>query len=277
MQRVVNRVQLFQFLSTPSARRATPIHCSCLRTVRYFYPRPPRGGRQIPSSAPKATDWISIHALREEGDLTTTPEHSRSLNFYPRPPRGGRHERWLCDVLVSISIHALREEGDVTQRTKEAWPTYFYPRPPRGGRQRAKINEDWEDYDFYPRPPRGGRPCVLIIHGVRDGISIHALREEGDSLRWSRSPPSNYFYPRPPRGGRRGISTLLSLPIKISIHALREEGDTLATTLARTYKISIHALREEGDSLIGAAANKLFDFYPRPPRGGRQPNRSSSK
>ena len=33
---------------------------------------------------------------------------------------------------------------------------------------------------FYPRPPRGGRPLcgVLGFHGL--GISIHALREEGD-------------------------------------------------------------------------------------------------
>ena len=35
--------------------------------------------------------------------------------------------------------------------------------------------------NFYPRPPRGGRPSMR--HTVRYGgiISIHALREEGDS------------------------------------------------------------------------------------------------
>ena len=78
------------FLSTPSARRATwPAH---------------RGRRQIP---------ISIHALREEGDVArcgdsvgnrrflSTPSARRATgwdaepprrerNFYPRPPRGGR-------------------------------------------------------------------------------------------------------------------------------------------------------------------------------------------
>ena len=35
-------------------------------------------------------------------------------------------------------------------------------------------------FNFYPRPPRGGRqlaPAALLLH---DGISIHALREEGD-------------------------------------------------------------------------------------------------
>ena len=37
--------------------------------------------------------------------------------------------------------------------------------------------------DFYPRPPRGGRPLVILRKAVDDGISIHALREEGDSRR----------------------------------------------------------------------------------------------
>ena len=57
---------------------------------------------------------ISIHALREEGDL-----HSRRVrrhrhgNFYPRPPRGGRLPlRGRPDDPLAISIHALREEGD---------------------------------------------------------------------------------------------------------------------------------------------------------------------
>ena len=57
-----------------------------------FYPRPPRGGRQISFGKAAVADFISIHALREEGD-----HHCRSRN---RPP--GR-----------ISIHALREEGDL--------------------------------------------------------------------------------------------------------------------------------------------------------------------
>ena len=60
-------------------------------------------------------------------------------------------------------------------------------------------------------------PCVGIsIHALReegDGsnqrrnsiniISIHALREEGDLCRSTRCGSPLYFYPRPPRGGRR--------------------------------------------------------------------------
>ena len=37
---------LVEFLSTPSARRATRGLSVYSRACRYFYPRPPRGGRQ---------------------------------------------------------------------------------------------------------------------------------------------------------------------------------------------------------------------------------------
>ena len=100
------------FLSTPSARRATHLGNSCCCLHIDFYPRPPRGGRPSAAatvsitmpflsttSARRATDYaskvkhaqrISIHALREEGDRSTSVCVMRSVNFYPRPPRGGR-------------------------------------------------------------------------------------------------------------------------------------------------------------------------------------------
>ena len=78
-------------------------------------------------------------------------------------------------------------------------------------------------------------------------ISIHALREEGDTAATGKDTVPWYFYPRPPRGGRLAlrhiadeIEKFLSTPsarratqscsldtidIPISIHALREEGD----------------------------------------------------
>ncbi len=58
-----------QFLSTPSARRAT-----------------------IPAAIVFLGDLISIHALREEGDSVSSATRMRSWYFYPRPPRGGRQE-----------------------------------------------------------------------------------------------------------------------------------------------------------------------------------------
>ena len=57
------------------------------------------------------------------------------------------------------------------------------------------------------------------------GISIHALREEGDLS----------------AGTRANVEP-------ISIHALREEGDFADVVKQRVdFLISIHALREEGD------------------------------
>ena len=146
------------FLSTPSARRAT---------VGVVLGRP----------------WsdISIHALREEGDSVAA--------HYA--------------VAVSISIHALREEGDAefvdtaerylgflstpsARRAtahcsgRTACQPYFYPRPPRGGRRTHRVWLLEVEY-FYPRPPRGGRQRVCQALSPCLFISIHALREEGDS------------------------------------------------------------------------------------------------
>ena len=79
-----------RFLSTPSARRATPA-----------------GWADCPFST------ISIHALREEGDNEKPVALPNEPDFYPRPPRGGRPRFGrCCRCGLSISIHALREEGD---------------------------------------------------------------------------------------------------------------------------------------------------------------------
>ena len=167
----------------------------------------------------------------------------------------------------------------------------FYPRPPRGGRQQRNGWRSPIQY-FYPRPPRGGRP----IHSPRSlstkqflstpsarratlqdaqgplkgGISIHALREEGDPPLDSKISESMYFYPRPPRGGRPATYPGATDPKLISIHALREEGDYGCALPEDLEKISIHALREEGDALPSSKQLKFLHFYPRPPRGGRQ-------
>ena len=80
-------------------------------------------------------------------------------------------------------------------------------------------------YNFYPRPPRGGRRSCLMISGVAKAISIHALREEGDTTHEEGTSDETHFYPRPPRGGRHNSFTQNALQADISIHALREEGD----------------------------------------------------
>ena len=60
-------------------------------------------------------DLISIHALREEGDVHPGRPGGDSADFYPRPPRGGRQfAQGHVASTKCISIHALREEGDVS-------------------------------------------------------------------------------------------------------------------------------------------------------------------
>ena len=169
----------------------------------------------------------------------------------------------------------------------------FYPRPPRGGRPSARFRSPTLCLNFYPRPPRGGRPELYTAGRLFNGISIHALREEGDAMRSTpsstssrflstpsarratacenhRTRPECYFYPRPPRGGRPRDGVLARLELTISIHALREEGDpALAFFRVLCYIISIHALREEGDRPGDRRFSPHRHFYPRPPRGGR--------
>ena len=57
----------------------------------------------------------------------------------------------------------------------------FYPRPPRGGRPCLLLFGSRTLMNFYPRPPRGGRLTGLDGIARTIDISIHALREEGDS------------------------------------------------------------------------------------------------
>ena len=58
-----------KFLSTPSARRATGCLLGVFHPGAYFYPRPPRGGRLTAPPGQLEPVCISIHALREEGDV----------------------------------------------------------------------------------------------------------------------------------------------------------------------------------------------------------------
>ena len=208
-----------KFLSTPSARRAT------LRSVRQ-----------------DVRNDISIHALREEGDLLwehfenlmgqflstpsarrattaafsmttmsrflSTPSARRATGCPRLPFRGPR-----------ISIHALREEGDEVCLLGVAVGRDFYPRPPRGGRREdVRVSRQSRGISIHALREEGDR-CAPVLSRELAHISIHALREEGDVCQslermvqrhfYPRPVDANgreacYFYPRPPRGGRPG-------------------------------------------------------------------------
>ena len=102
-----------QFLSTPSARRATLMALPSLSRMAYFYPRPPRGGRHKHALVIKLLKiFLSTPSARRATVRRWMPK-PKPPNFYPRPPRGGRplalHK---SRAALAISIHALREEGD---------------------------------------------------------------------------------------------------------------------------------------------------------------------
>ena len=98
------------------------------------------------------------------------------------------------------------------------------------------------------RRPRGGRPQVIIGQVDHRHISIHALREEGDT-----------FLPTP----SQSMSVFLSTP-----SVRRATGSGFAANGGDD--ISIHTLREESDKVSARVGFLHIDFYPRPPRGGRR-------
>ena len=235
-----------------------------------FNPRPPRGGRRTRRNEPKRgnafqstpsarrathptcsrwqTKWISIHALREEGDLSIA-QYTKNCELFQSTPSARRATCPFCQRLecLKISIHALREEGD-SAATSPANPRKKFQSTPSARRATASC-------DFQVRH------LVISIHALREEgdadnkavllerfcISIHALREEGDSYAGT---PYHLF-------GR-----FQSTP------SARRATASFATGSAINL-ISIHALREEGDTGDAAGFPAVFYFNPRPPRGGR--------
>ena len=217
---------LMLFLSTPSARRATE-HGFAHRGAGIISIHALREeGDTAPSGYYRGWFPISIHALREEGDYQPTAVRSRrnTISIHAlreegdlfRTRKGGEN---------SISIHALREEGDFLAHSTLPKLVIFLSTPSARRATSCALPPCLLVRYFYPRPPRGGRLRVPRVLGRIQNISIHALREEGDSQIWANkqylkkflSTPSarratagqlalrrqlQNFYPRPPRGGR---------------------------------------------------------------------------
>ena len=78
---------------------------------------------------------ISIHALREEGDTGGEIQMGDAVKFLSTPSaRRATAARSASRSGDLISIHALREEGDAAAIMAFTALVDFYPRPPRGGR-----------------------------------------------------------------------------------------------------------------------------------------------
>ena len=153
---------------------------------RYFYPRPPRGGRLSINVAAQHRTNISIHALREEGDVVTVVEPHLNQRFLSTP--SARRATLVFGVTVgickflstpsarratcscswgrrprAISIHALREEGDMASVALIVRHMGFLSTP---SARRATVgfkSPPSHQSHFYPRPPRGGRLASVAL------------------------------------------------------------------------------------------------------------------
>ena len=124
---------------------------------------------------------ISIHALREEGDWILRPSfQARQISIHALREEGDMRTMHRVQTAQTISIHALREEGDLSRLSVEALEELFLSTP---SARRATAMADAE---------------LALVR-----ISIHALREEGDAGHSGNQRRLPDFYPRPPRGGRR--------------------------------------------------------------------------
>ena len=135
----------------------------------------------------QATRPISIHALREEGDITvlrrthcrpiflSTPSARRATgdgnavrradpDFYPRPPRGGRHitEKSMHRARQFLSTPSARRATLSAEWIQEG--TQFLSTPSARRATLRMVATSFSRLDFYPRPPRGGRHGGGIAH-----------------------------------------------------------------------------------------------------------------
>ena len=259
---------------------------------------------------------ISIHALREEGDVAVNSILAREPLFLSTPSaRRATEYVYLSDMTDEISIHALREEGDGSS-SAGIWQRRLFLSTPSArratnteavkrllveflstpsARRATFFHQPGQglQIDFYPRPPRGGRLVWQLRGCAVLAISIHALREEGDTGCTCNFFTISRFLSTPSARratlsqGRRGHFCC------ISIHALREEGDyrELGVPVQPNKFLSTPSARRATTPSSGIFTALIFlstpsarrattvcqcqilqeqNFYPRPPRGGRR-------
>ena len=258
-----------------------------------FYPRPPCGGRHPLWRRDADLRFISIHALRAEGDSTDPYLLMCARTFLSTPSvRRATSLPASYNTWGNISIHALRAEGDIVL-CRAVSKFEFLSTPSVRRATIIVVRFLFRSFDFYPRPPCGGRRRTKTeLSSCTEFLSTPSVRRATVHL-IPQLAAVRHFYPRPPCGGRpvqRVIllssgSIFLSTPsvrratyackldirrCYISIHALRAEGDGGKVYAFLCLNISIHALRAEGDDKQGEAGRRDPYFYPRPPCGGRR-------
>ena len=214
-------------------------------------------------SAQDTVPYISTHALREEGDRTTSCCNGKEvISTHALREEGDSVAGGWC-IMTKISTHALREEGDSSTLILTFTAIYFYPRPPRGGRP-ATISGSTGIARFLPTP--SARRATKTSAGDCPGCRFLPTPS---ARRATQSPTvplaqAGGFLPTP-SARRATLRNSISHKVDtISTHALREEGDQIGHFLVDIKPISTHALREEGDQQLREHAQTYIKFLPTP-------------
>ena len=138
------------------------------RVYGNFNPRPPCGGRLGAGKGRNIGIFISIHALRVEGDVRADDiDLIKQKDFNPRPPCGGRRACQVCPAHNDgISIHALRVEGDRQRLCVDNGSGQISIHALRVEGDQKYFSSRYRSRDFNPRPPCGGRLVGIYFEEV---------------------------------------------------------------------------------------------------------------
>ena len=171
----------------------------------HFYPRSPCGERRARRASRQQPAGISIHALLAESDRRCFNALQNRFAFLSTLSlRRATNGHETTPYRVVISIHALLAESDAGKRAQSPTQQDFYPRSPCGERPSKGADIGHKMINFYPRSPCGERrfrswliprnrnfyprsPCgerlINTYHRIfGEGISIHALLAESDTV-----------------------------------------------------------------------------------------------
>ena len=171
-----------------------------------------------------------------------------SVHFYPRPPRGGRHghDKHILYRMEFLSTSSARRTTvtHIQIRIKDAISIHVLREE-----DDWKCNQLWVDLKQFLSTSSARRTTVLQkLSGAYSSISIHVLREEDDLTPVKNDVATTKFLST--SSARRTTLRLLD--------TAWTRSKFLSTSSARR---TTHQLQRQGQG---------GNFYPRPPRGGRQ-------
>ena len=138
--------------------------------------------------------------------------------------------------------------------------------------RRATFSRSYRStYSQFQSTPSARRATVFIgIHRTGHGISIHALREEGDSKDGTIAGGAKNFNPRPPRGGRpKQQNYFIPRQVFQSTPSARRATLSSAAKPRRASNFNPRPPRGGRRTAAGPRGRAAKNFNPRPPRGGR--------